>query len=296
MGKTKISWTHGEGFIGETWNPVTGCSKVSPGCAHCYAERMDKRIRAARGEEWRAWTPENATYNVRLHPERLEDPLHWKKPRMVFVNSMSDLFHESVPDEFIDKVLEVIRRTPQHTYQVLTKRPHRMDSFFHNVARRETVALANVWLGVSVENQKAADERIPLLLQTPAAVRFLSCEPLLGQVHLFEWLSPCGYYCDHSEEYLNAPQFEGLEGWDIWFGGHHPDRSKIDWVICGGESGPNFRPMNPDWARSIRDQCASAGIPFFFKQHSGYRPQSDTLLDGVEYHEFPEMEEPHVRN
>lgn len=256
MNNSKISWTN------VTWNPVTGCSKVSPGCAHCYAERMDKRIRAARGEEWRAWTPENAEYNVRLHPERLEQPLTWKKPRMVFVNSMSDLFHENVPFHFINKVFHTMRLVPEHTFQILTKRPERMLEF--TVSSWFEGILKNVWLGVSVENQRQADGRIPLLLQTPAAVRFLSCEPLLGEIDL---------------GFTNG-LVHGQDAAD-----YH-----VDWVIVGGESGPNVRPMNPDWARSIRDQCRVADVPFFFKQHSGYRPQANALLDGVEYHEFPEME------
>lgn len=293
MGKTKISWTN------ETWNPVTGCSKVSPGCANCYAERMDRRIRAAHGEEFKLWTPQNAEYNVRLHPERLEQPLTWKKPRMVFVNSMSDLFHENVPDDFIADIFAVMALATHHTFQVLTKRPERMLkllsdggpnikswgskwTFYEKIkhAAQSTSAkfnlkikypFSNIWLGVSIENQKAADERIPLLLQTPAAVRFLSCEPLLEEIfiqHLF-------YASDDGdpEEFRDGTYLA------------------ISWVIVGGESGPNFRPMKDTWARSIRNQCHDAGVPFFFKQHSGYRPQENAMLDGVEYHEFPEIAE-----
>lgn len=271
MSKTKIAWTN------ETWNPVTGCSKVSPGCANCYAERMDRRIRAAHGEEFKLWTPQNAEYNVRLHPERLEQPLHWKNPRMVFVNSMSDLFHEQVPESFIADVFASMSHplARKHTFQILTKRPARMLEIIKRT-KIFGIALAheplpNVWLGVSVENQKAADERIPLLLQTPAAVRFLSCEPLLEEIfiqHLF-------YASDDGdpEEFRDGTYLA------------------ISWVIVGGESGPNFRPMKDTWARSIRNQCHGAGVPFFFKQHSGYRPQENALLDGVEYHEFPEIAE-----
>lgn len=272
MGKTKISWTN------ETWNPVTGCSKVSPGCANCYAERMDRRIRAAHGEEFKLWTPQNAEYNVRLHPERLHEPFHWKKPRMVFVNSMSDLFHEEVPESFIADVFASMSHplARKHTFQILTKRPARMleiikrTKIFGITLAHEP--LPNVWLGVSVENQHAADERIALLLQTPAAIRFLSCEPLLEKVTI-------------PEVFLKKLHFDGRD----W---NYPDNAgMIDWVIVGGESGPNFRPMRDEWARSIRNQCHDAGVPFFFKQHSGYRPQENALLDGVEYHEFPEIAE-----
>lgn len=259
MSKSKISWTN------ETWNPVTGCSKVSPGCAHCYAERISHQYKFTS----KAWIPQFASENVVLHPERLEQPLHWKKPRMVFVNSMSDLFHENVSFDFIDSVMNVICETSQHTFQVLTKRPARMFDYFTRKERKFHAAnIENLWLGVSVENQKAADERIPFLLQTPAAIRFLSCEPLLGEIDL--------------EDYLTT-----VDGWDAdAYGnieGHH-----IDWVIVGGESGPHYREMNLDWARSIRDQCAAVNVPYFFKQQSGYRSEMNPTLDGVEWHQFPE--------
>lgn len=238
MDKSKISWTHA------TWNFVVGCSKVSPGCEHCYAERLALRY----GWSKKPWTAPNASKNVVIKDNKLELPLTWKTPRRIFVNSLSDLFHEQVPDVIIRTAFGVMGMCPQHTFQILTKRPARMKAFIdslvaemdffsdHWSGRGEcTNHFPNVWLGVSVEDQRRANERIPLLLQTPAAIRFLSCEPLLGQVHLFEWLSPCSYYCDHSEEYLNAPQHQDLEGWEIWFGGHHPARSRIDWVIVVGE-------------------------------------------------------------
>lgn len=300
MSKTKISWTN------ETSNPLyainkeTGvrgwaCVRVSDGCRNCYAATLNQSQRWGKGTGLDYTVPNIEHVEICLDEKEVVSWASQRKPHKKFVCSMTDMFAEFVPVEFIRKIFWGMALAPNITFQILTKRADRMLSVMNDFASghlmpfdEDLVNLENVWLGVSVENQKAADERIPLLLQTPAAVRFLSCEPLLGQVHLFEWLSPCGYYCDHSEEYLNAPQFEGLEGWDIWFGGHHPDRSKIDWVIVGGESGPNFRPMNPDWARSIRDQCRDAGVAFWFKQHSGYRPQSDTRLDGVEYHEFPQ--------
>jgi protein gp37 len=242
---TAIEWTD------ETWNPVTGCTKVSPGCDHCYAERVTERFHGRGSFE-----------RVVLHPERLDKPLRWSKPRKVFVNSMSDLFHEQVPDEFIAEVFAVMALAPQHTFQVLTKRHGRMRSLLSDptfgsnfgpmwaamVERDETFEvpwpLPNVWLGVSVEDQRWADIRIPALLDTPAAVRFVSAEPLLGPVRLRPWVSP--FTTDVS----------------------------VDWVIVGGESGPGARPMHPDWARSIRDQCGALGVPFLFKQWGGRTPKA----------------------
>jgi protein gp37 len=244
---TGIAWTDA------TWNPVTGCSHVSEGCRHCYAEELSLR------HKWstRAWTAINAQENIILHPERLEKPLHWKKPKMIFVNSMSDLFHELVPDEFIERVFAVMAQAGQHTYQVLTKRPKRMMEWCE---QHYPMSLPNVWLGTSVENQRAVDERLPYIKNTRAAVRFLSCEPLLEDIDLRLW------------ENLADPG--------------------IDWVICGGESGPKFRPMDLAWARSLRDQCIDAGIPFFFKQGSGRFPGQNTELDGCTWQEFPLAQEP----
>lgn len=280
--KTGIEWTDA------TWNPVTGCDKVSPGCAHCYAEDVAVRFWAAQ------YPPVEHTYydvdicgyatdlrprvftDVQCHEDRLEQPLRWKRPRRVFVNSMSDLFHEVVPDSFIDRIFAVMALTPQHTYQVLTKRPDRMlrycrsddstnldyepdldgeatrDAFIEGAAqaiyaRRNPgddpsmwlavhQPLPNVWLGVSVENQHFADERIPLLLKTPAAVRFVSAEPLLGPIDL-------------SSPVLQADS-----------------DSYLDWVITGGESGPKSRPCDVAWIRSIVQQCQVAGVPVFVKQ------------------------------
>jgi protein gp37 len=249
---TKIEWTD------ETWNPVTGCTKVSPGCDHCYAERIVERFKG-----------KGAFENVTLNEERLDAPLRWRKPRRVFVNSMSDLFHDSVPDEYIAKVFAVMALSPRHTFQVLTKRHARMRSllgahgFWAQVGLAaldlreiwlpaagvslDAHALPNVWLGVSVEDQKWADIRVPALLDTPAAVRFLSCEPLLGPVDILHPYLVPGPDCACER------------------GGSVCDPT-IDWVIAGGESGPGARPMHPDWARSLRDQCLAAGVPYFFKQ------------------------------
>jgi len=241
MTKTTIEWAD------EVWNPVTGCSKVSEGCRHCYAERVAGRF----------WGERKFT-DVRVHPERLEDPLHWRKPRRVFVNSMSDLFHHDVPFHFVYRVWRTAALANQHTFMILTKRPDRMLEFSHWMAGGDDISVAewpqNVWLGVSVETQKEADKRVPLLLETPAAVRFVSCEPLLGPVRLGEWLPSY----DPTQHYAR-PEHEG----------------KLDWVIAGGESGPGARPCHPDWARGLRDACLASNVPFFFKQWGEWLPISE---------------------
>ena len=254
--KTLISWSEA------TWNPITGCSMVSPGCTHCYAmtlagtrlknhpSRKGLTRQTADGPVW--------TGEVRFNKKWLDQPLRWKKPRQIFVCAHGDLFHEDVPDEWIDRVFAVMMLAHQHTFQVLTKRAARMRRFltepsFWDRLRNTTERLVieegfsvtspfrwpipNVWLGVSVEDQKRAGERIPSLLDTPAAVRWISAEPLLGPVDI--------------EAYLSLERFFN---------------ETLDWVVAGGESGPGSRPMHPDWARSIRDQCLQAGVPFHFKQ------------------------------
>lgn len=271
---SKIEWTD------ETWNPVTGCTKVSQGCKHCYAERMATRLAGRAG-----YPAVPHQFDVTLHPERLDDPLTWKKPRRVFVNSMSDLFHKDVPFDFIQRVFFVMAHSPQHTFQILTKRPEIMHEFMGWVAPLY-IKLPNVWLGVSVEDQKAADERIPWLLKTPATIRFVSYEPALGPIDFEPWLS--GKFS--GEEY--RLQRRG---------------NMLDWVIVGGETGPGARPAHPDWFRSVRDQCQAAGVPFFFKQWGEYvyvkngfcsndyaplragRKQAGRLLDGREWNEYPEV-------
>ena len=294
MGDTNIAWTNC------TWNPLRGCTEISPGCAHCYAAAVAARF-SGLGQPYEGLAYRDAngrahwTGQVRTVPEKLAEPLKWKKPRMVFVNSMSDLFHEDVPDEYIAAVFGVMAACPQHTFQVLTKRSERLRHWFawlprhydgprrtdlpwytEDLVTRLKLApetdwpLPNVWLGVSVEDQRRADERIPHLLRTPAAVRFLSVEPLLGPVDL-ERAVPCGYYCDPAVGHVD----------------HYPALDGIHWVIVGGESGPGFRPMNLDWARSIRDQCQAAGVPFFYKQSSGLRPGTGVELDGQVIQEFP---------
>jgi protein gp37 len=230
---TSIQWTD------ETWNPVVGCARVSPGCENCYAERVAHRGLTERhrgltvvGKHGPRWIGE-----ARFVPEALGKPLHWRKPRRVFVNSMSDLFHDDITFEQIAAVFGVMAATPHLTYQVLTKRPARMVEFFRWMVRPP---LPNVWLGVSVEDQRRADERIPLLLECPAAVRFLSVEPLLGPV------------------YLDYAAFNGCDSFGSmpWIG----------WVIVGGESGPGARVCDLDWIREVVKQCRVAGVPCFVKQ------------------------------
>lgn len=245
--KTRIEWTDA------TWNPVTGCTKVSAGCKNCYAERewprMAKLVPAYAGREFN---------DVRTHGERLDQPLPllWKKPRKVFVNSMSDLFHPDVSNQFIASVFRVMRDAPQHVFQVLTKRAERMRDF---CTVYYPFPLPNVWLGVSVEDQSAANERIPLLLDTPAAVRWISAEPLLGPVDLV---------VPFAGAKVNSAR------------GARPGIPPLDWVVVGGESGPNARPMHPQWARGLRDQCAAAGVPFLFKQWGEWAPRSGPLTGG----------------
>ena len=241
---TTIEWTE------KTWNPVTGCTKVSPGCDHCYAEGIARRFAGSKA------FPNG--FDVTLHPERLDAPLRWRKPARVFVNSMSDLFHKDVPDEFIEQVWDTMRGTPQHTYQILTKRPARMRSFLQ---RRRPIwgeaPLPNVWLGVSAEDQKRADLRIPELLNTPAAVRFVSAEPLLGVLQA---------------------------SYPSWLG--------LDWVIVGGESGPGARPMRLQWAKTLVAGCHELSIAVFVKQlGSAHGPHKggdmDTWPAELQVREYP---------
>lgn len=233
--RSLIEWTHA------TWNPVTGCSKVSTGCKHCYAERFAKRLRAIGVERYRNG------FRVTLHYDVLDLPKRWKTPRLVFVNSMSDLFHELVPLDFIQRVFATMRDCPQHTFQILTKRSQRLRELAPQLEWAR-----NIWVGVSVENAGVLD-RIEDLRSVRAAVRFLSCEPLLGP--------------------LGNLQLEG-----------------IHWVIVGGESGPGARPIKADWVRSVRDQCISQGVAFFFKQWGGVRKsRSGRLLDGCIYDGMPQL-------
>ena len=245
-------------YLTKTWNPIAmRCTKVSEGCRNCWHLAMAKRhaanptirpdVRAAR-----------AGGKPFLNVDELRAPLYWKKKQRIGVQYMGDLFHEDISDEDLFAVWDIFDQTT-HDYLVLTKRPQRM----HDFLRALNEQMPNVWLGVSCENQQAADERIPLLLQTPAAVRFVSVEPMLGPVDLGKSCG-CGYYCDPAEDGY------GHHDHPFWTPGR---RAPIDWVVCGGESGPGARPMHPDWVRSSRDQCAEAGVPFLFKQWGEWFPR-----------------------
>lgn len=258
---TKIQWTD------ETWNPIHGCTPISEGCRNCYARRMARRLQG------RCGYPSAPDYfNVTLRPDRLDQPLKWRKPRRVFVVSMGDLFHEDVPDEFIGDVWQVMQDCSQHTFQVLTKRPVRMMQWVNDYWNPAQNEMLNVWLGVTAENQATADERIPLLLQTPAAVRFVSAEPLLGMMNLENYL---GIWTDgivdgrHQKFVVGRPLTPNL-----FTALAKPARAtlyenQLDWVITGGETGPGARPMHPDWARGLRDQCQRISEVAYFHKHNG---------------------------
>ncbi|MHA4819452.1 DUF5131 family protein [Streptomyces aculeolatus] len=288
---SKIEWTDA------TWNPVTGCTKVSPGCDNCYAETFAERWRGVPSHHF-----ENG-FDVTLRPERLQQPESWRKPRRIFVNSMSDLFHEKIPDSFIAEVFATMARTPQHTYQVLTKRHGRMRSLLSRPSFRDNLAavsphwpLPNVWLGVSVEDQKWADVRIPALLATPAAVRFVSAEPLLGPIDLYGpivpgrgrpkltyWLTGRPYW-DESKATTTST---GLTMAPLSTG------PRIDWVIVGGESGPGARPMDLAWTELIADQCRGSEVAVFIKQLGSrwgkHHKDIHQFPPGLQVREYPEV-------
>ncbi len=252
MGKTSISWCT------KVFNPVRGCSLVSDGCTNCYAQRQAHRFNFPDGpyEGLTRMTSSGPVWNgnIKVVENHLDDPLHWQKPERIFVGSMSDLFHPRVPDSLVWQVWRIMRQTPQHTYLILTKRAERMRDWSHVLNHP---MLPNVHLGVSVEHKKMADERIPFLLETPAAVRFLSVEPLLEWVSIYEYLRT----------------------------------GAIGWVIVGGESGPNYRPMEVSWIRNIHDECSQADVPLFVKQDSGPRPgKQGRIPDDLWAHkQFPEV-------
>ena len=267
MGKTKISWaTH-------SWNPITGCTKVSSGCAHCYAETMANRFKNLYPDGFG---------KVTLHPERLEQPLHWRKPARIFVPSMGDLFHDDVSTYFISAVWEIMERAHWHTFLVLTKRPERMYRWVDSHKSSGAPMLPNVWLGVSVENQQAADERIPLLLQVPAALHWVSYEPALGPVDLSRWLRRWDCACEWSVPAsalgANPSGILVCPGCGASGGLQLSRNPSLGWLVCGGESGKGARPPHPQWFRDVRDQCVAAGVPFHFKQWGEYRPIIDEPL------------------
>lgn len=231
--KSAIEWTEA------TWNPVTGCDQVSPGCAHCYAKTFAERFKGVPGH------PYEQGFGLRIWPERLDHPLRWKRPRTIFVNSMSDLFHEDIPDDFVAKVFDVMEEADHHIFQVLTKRQDRMVELAPDLPWP-----SNVWMGVSIENRRFV-HRADSLREVPAAVRFISAEPLLGP----------------------------LEGLDL---------DGINWLIAGGESGPGHRRVDEDWITDLRDRCGDEGVAFFFKQWGGHRPKTNGReLEGRTWDEYP---------
>ena len=262
---TKIEWAD------ESWNPVTGCTKVDDGCRNCYAKRMANRLRG------RCGYPADDPFRVTLHPDRLEKPLHWKKPRRVFVNSMSDLFHPDVHSGFIRRIFSVMLDCEQHTFMILTKRAGRMAQYIERYPWSGAMKEAgNVWLGVSVHDQKSADERIPILLQTPAAHRFVSFEPALGAV---DFRGPLYGFPEQVSSEQHVTKEMAIAGGDLALEGSLYSEEEwaqtmpsLDLIICGGESGPGARPMHPDWVRSTRDQCQEAGVKFHFKHWGAYKP------------------------
>ncbi len=259
---TNIEWVKNpDGSKGESWNPIRGtkgnwhCTKTSEGCRNCYSERMNVRFG---GPEFKPGADA-----FRLDEKNLQGPIRWTKPRMVFTCSMTDLFHQDVPDAWIEKVFGVMEKLRRHTFVVLTKRADRMMEFCsHPTGKR--LPGTNVWLGVTAENQETADERIPRLLMTPARLRFVSVEPMLGPVDLGDYLE---LNDGEQIEVGRKAEWEPVTPDEI-----REDYPKLDWAIVGGESGPKARPMHPDWARSLRDQCVSADVPYFFKQWGEWAP------------------------
>ena len=263
--KSRIEWCDA------TWNPVTGCTQISEGCDNCYAKRYAERFRGRFGY------PADDPFRVTFHEDRLEQPLRWQKPRKIFVCSMGDLFHDDVLDSCIVRILDIIWQAEKHTFLILTKRPERMQRIMGAPSALNCYGhqwpFPNLWLGVTAENQRTADERIPILLDTPAAVRFVSVEPMLGPVDISPWDK-----CDLCGRLRNS--FDGVWGSPFCYEHYNPfngcegtyKQNALDWVVCGGESGPGARPMHPYWVRSLRDQSVNAGVPFFFKQWGEYYP------------------------
>jgi protein gp37 len=313
MTTTTIEWTN------YSWNPVRGCSRLSDGCRNCYAERQALRFAGAGGayEDLVEKTSQGAKWTGKVNWlfSKLDEPLRLKDPRRIFVNSMGDLFHPGVPDYFIADVWAYMAVGYWHQYQVLTKHADRMAMLLSSkefldlfeqalalaldeagsiVGRRkgmedlrawagDVLPLPNVEIGVSAENQKAANDRIPCLLQTPAVVRWVSTEPLLGCVDLRS--------IDVDGEGLRVDALQGLYFTRYTEADATPNGNKLDWVVAGGESGPGARPVHPDWIRSLRDQCVAAGVPFFFKQWGEWAPATDTMcLPANKWREFPDGE------
>ena len=285
--KTKIEWTEA------TWNPISGCTKISDGCKNCYAEKMANRLKAMGTKGY-----ENG-FAVTLHREKLNEPLKRKKPTMYFVCSMGDLFHEDVPFEFIDKIIEKVEYSPHHTFQLLTKRPEIMKQYFEDRLLKskkwnwilKNGMPKNLWLLVTVEDQEQANKRIPILLNTPAAVRGISIEPTLGKIALTA-IKINDFGIIKGNQYINA-----LTGVESFYGsGENPHIQKykpLDWVIVGGETGAGARPLQYEWVKNIQKQCEAANVPFFFKKWGKLAQSNKSLIDGyidgVECRAMPEV-------
>lgn len=277
---TKIEWTHIPGFKGETWNPVTGCIKVSPGCTHCYAETLTLRFKRG-GPFMKGQT------TITCHENRVNIPLHWRDPRCVFTCSMSDLFQDGVPDVFILRCLMNMAVMPQHLFLILTKRPERMAELLNKRHVAEMILsldlpwpLPNVWLGTSVENQTWVDRRIPALLEAPAVIHFVSAEPLLREIDLSRYLNPFAHLDRATIAAVNQGLYAPAEVDAL-------RQKTVKWVIVGGESGPGHRPMLVPWVAKIRTHCESLAVPFFLKQWGGARPGGEAILHGKEYRQWP---------
>jgi len=271
MNHTGIEWTT------YTWNPVTGCSPISAGCDHCYARRMAYRLRG------RCGYPSDDPFRITFHPDRLDEPLKLKKPSLIFVCSMGDLFHRLVEHEWRLRVFEAMANASHHHYLILTKRPRLARVFFQTCEDWDPTEWPNVWLGVTAENQATADKRIPQLFDIPAAGHFISVEPMLGPIDMARYLDICGRCptCQHWELEANYDVL-GADPGHVFCNTCHaevePDwRDGLDWVICGGETGPGARPMDSGWARDLRDQCRAADVPFFFKRMGNKRETPDDL-------------------
>lgn len=277
---TKIPWAT------ETWNPINGCTKVSEGCKHCYAEKLANRLKAMGIEGYRHTTnPEGQwsgaiTYNINL----IKKPLHWEKPRMIFVCSMGDLFHAGVATLLLMKIFEIIEDCPQHTFLILTKRPENALAAAESLRFKDYFDLPNIWMGVTAENQAMAEERIPILLKIPAAKRFVSIEPMLGPVNLEIEIDPLKW-AGYTKRNLLSGQL--LNPYKNSYSATPSD--KLDWVIAGCESGTTRRPMDIQWVRDLKDQCVAANVPFFFKQkYIGNKKITMPMLDDQIWDQYPQ--------
>lgn len=275
--KSKIEWCDA------TWNPVTGCTPCSPGCEHCYAAAMVRRFPKLHHPVFETFATPT------FHPDRLEIPMHWRKPRRIFVGSMTDMFHRDVDPGWVMQSMDIMERTPQHTYLLLSKRAQNVRGFSMHMRQFP----ANMWAGVTVCDQAEADAKIPVLLQTPAALRFVSVEPMLGPVDLSPWLGCKGITVCDVHKGGQGPQARGDAAWC-----NPPCPPFLNWVICGGETGPGARKMRADWAGYLRDQCVQAGgragVPFFFKGWGTWGGLKKThpdyqRLDGQKWQQFPEV-------